>query len=221
MTLYSFENFTCSSVTVNNYTPPATGTQYPSNPVGVLLHYSSTELVDVARDMVPYYHTYREQRNGTWYDVVCFQAYYPHNYAIGLGWELNPTSEALGYHQHDVEYLLLYYLNGSPVKVYFSEHGLSEGTWCDYGECEFGSGYLVTYAARNSHANYPSAGLKRRLYDTANDVCDSDGAMIVVSWAEMNPAVAQNYGSCALYQSNRPYPPDVTLTADERYYRLS
>ena len=214
-------SFYADAVLCDNITAFTTGGTVPppSDPVyplGVELRFSSTEMSYLA-DI--YYSKYLEARSDGLYDVICAQFFFPNNYAIGFGWELDPTNATLGYHQYDVEYVLIYYPHSStiPSKVFFSCHGLTEGNWMPYSQCEFNNSKVVTYCARNSHANYPSPGLKKRILGFANDVCASDGGSKAFLWSGMLPAENINYGTCQVYAGPRPSPPNVTLTVDQRW----
>lgn len=188
--------------------------QYPSEPKGLILQFSSTEM-SYLKDIYFSRGKYRD------YDVVQAQMYYPDNFAIGsigkLGWQQFPRSKKLGYHKHDVEWVAIYYRNGTPEKVVMSSHGLKEHNIYNYNECEFENGFLKVFVARNSHSNYNRPGLKKRLKGVANDVAAIDGKRLVFRWDQMKPARDINYPGCCSIVSGIKTQPTTTLTAEQRW----
>jgi hypothetical protein len=142
-------------------------------------------------------------------NVVEVSLYYLHNMAIGCGWYFWPTSSCLGYHQHDIEYIRIYYEHGCPVSVFFSAHSAVQGSWFKWDECEHGDdGSLIVYVARNSHANYSSAGIHWRVFGLANDVCSEKGLHLRFSFASMIPSFDYTFpNGIALYKDLRPNTP--------------
>ena len=187
---------------------------YPSEPKGLILQFSSTEM-SYLQDI------YFSRGKYQGYDVVQAQMYYPDNFAIGgigkLGWKQFPKSKKLGYHPHDVEGVSIYYKDNQPVKVVMTAHGLKENNIYTYDECEKRDGYLVVYVARNSHSNYKTPGVKKRLQGVANDVAATDGKTMTIPWSKMKPARLIEYkGCCTIYPGIRPQP-TTTLTAEQRW----
>jgi hypothetical protein len=168
---------------------------------------------------VPYLTIGQETRGDITYDVVTVSFYYKDNPATGPGWQLQPTNPKMGYHPDDMEFISIYYLEGSPQKVFMSAHsvGGGNGTWTSYENCEFRDGFLVVYVARNSHANYPTAGTQYRIYGFANDVTERTGPNQAYTWAEMNKSYDWNNGhGITLYKNLRPPPPDTSKTQTQR-----
>lgn len=173
--------------------------------------------------VAPYLTIGQESRSDGIYDVATISFYYKDNIAIGIGWEARPTDHNLGYHENDVEFVSIYYQNGKPVKVFMSEHsvGAGEGAWRNYNECEFRDGFLVVYVARNSHANYFTAGTQYRVYGVANDVTEATGPNRPYTWKEMNVSYDWTDGhGHSIYKGLRPMPPDRSMSQKERVLRF-
>lgn len=111
------------------------------------------------------------------YTFVEYKFTYTANGAIGCGYCCLPRAECLGYHEGDVEKLIMLMDETNRIsKVYFKAHGRGQGIWRDASQCEFDDhGNLVAYVARESHAFYPSPGIKWRAYGFANDLCSRRG----------------------------------------------
>lgn len=169
---------------------------------------------------VPYLTRGVEKRSDGVYDVVTCSFYYKDNPAIGFGWQLRPKDPSLGYHPDDIEFVSIYYQGGQPKKVYYSTHGSREGHWRSFADCEVRDGYLVTYVARNSHANYPDngdRGTHTRIGGFANDYTSTRGPSRRFTFEQMQPSFNWNNGKgISLYQGLRPAPPDTTMTGSER-----
>ena len=74
--------------------------------------------------------------------------------------------------------------------------------------------------ARNSHSNWATPGLKKRIYGVANDVAGSDGEQKQITWEEMTPAREIDYpGCCHVYSGLRPQPTPPPMSDSERMYR--
>jgi len=192
------------------------GDDYPTEPKGLMLQFSSTEM---SRLQNIYYSTGKYDS----YDVVLVQMYYPDNFAIGsvgkLGWQQFPRSKKLGYHKHDVEFVAILYQNDIPVKVVMSAHGFRETNVYRYDECEFENGFLKVYVARNSHSNYNTAGVKKRLKGLANDVTSVDGKTLTFTWEQMEIARDISFpGCCNIVKGLRQMATDAsqTLTPQQR-----
>ena len=190
------------------------GEEFPTEPKGLMLQFSSTEMSHLQNI---YYTT---GKYGP-YDVVLVQMCYPDNFAIGslgkIGWEQFPRSKKLGYHKHDVEWVAIYYQNGTPVKVVMSAHSLKEHNIYNYNECEFQNGFLKVFVARNSHSNYNRPGLKKRLKGLANDVAATDGKTLTYTWDQMEPARDISFPGCCNISKGIRQQPTITLTAEQRW----
>jgi hypothetical protein len=212
----------------------------PTIPLGVRLQFSSTEhshlqdvylsIHNVIRSDLPFDNPEKKQ---VAYKLVTVQFYYPDNFNTGL--PLTPvipltpsvvdlyTPPPLGdYHKHDVEYVMIYYRLDSPtipVAVFFSCHHLNEGNWCAWKDCIIRDNYLTIFVAKDSHANYPQPGVKKRARGLANDLCeDNSRYMQIIPWGKMiTPHKDIDYKSCKIYVGLRPSPPAVTLTHDQRW----
>lgn len=135
------------------------------------------------------------------YDVIQIFMYYPDNFNTAITKDILkltllgklidttdidlrlPKSLGGGYHQHDVEYLQIYFKDNKPVKYVYSCHASSETNV--YTSVQISDSYIVDYVARDSHANYDTKGVKTRLGGLANDVCDDDGKKIRMSFSQM------------------------------------
>lgn len=161
----------------------------------------------------------KETRGGIEYTVFTYSFYYKNNGAIGLGWQLFPTSRRLGYHDHDVEFVSLY-CEGDEVKmVYFSAHAPGQGTWVAWDECEMSEDdNLVVYVARNSHACYPHPGTYWRIFGFANDVCSQDGRSLVLTVQDVIPSYDCVFSNGVRLCANlRPAPLPTVLTFWQRF----
>lgn len=141
------------------------------------------------------------------YNVTECSFYYKDNFAIGVGWQLDPKSTMLGYHPHDVEFVRIYTKRGLLEKVFFSQHSSKEGRWLDAKNLEIQNGFLVVYVARNSHACYPNSGTHKRLRGLANDYTSTGGESKRFLFSEMTPSF--NWSSpnaIKLYAGLRPKP---------------
>jgi hypothetical protein len=110
---------------------------------------------------------------------------YDFNGAIGLGYQIFPTSTTLDYHVGDIEglYVLTDPVTNVPEHVYFKAHGYEQGQWRTWNQCEKtsdGTG-LVAYIARGSHALYPSAGIWPRIFGFACDLCSNKGKQLILN----------------------------------------
>lgn len=154
-------------------------------------------------------------------NVIQVFMFYPDNYAIGgigkIGWAQFPKSTLLGYHQYDVEYIQIYFENNKPVKFVYSCHGTNETNI--YDNVQINNDYIVVYVARNSHANYDSSGLKKRVKGLANDVTSNDGDIVKIPFSDMKPISTDiSYPGIATRISNNIIPvPENTLTHNERW----
>lgn len=170
----------------------------------------------ISTETSPYVSYGTERRGDVLYDVTTFQMYYRNNLAIGCGWQLFPNSYVLGFHPHDVEWVSIYSLGGTPVKVYFSAHSRGQGVWVDWEDCERIENHLVCYVARGSHAMYPYPGTYYRVFALANDCCSKFGRTMVVN--EYTPAYDFGFSDgIRLYKSLRPPPPDTSITRWQRF----
>lgn len=126
------------------------------------------------------------------YTCVGYQFYFTVNPAIGLN-GVNPKDKlmgrhffcfqsgrpCLGYHKYDVESIfVLFDEQNQPLSVYFGAHGLGQGTWMSWNECECENGVLHVYVALNSHATYPISKTVIRGLGFANDYTSSKGRHI-------------------------------------------
>lgn len=180
--------------------------KFPSYPRGILMKFSSTEMSYLKNVYVS------TERVGK-YEVILCQFYYPDNFAIGsigkLGWKQFPRAKILGYHEHDVEWVALYYLDGKLNRVLMSAHQLKETNQYKVSEVEITpDGFLVVNVARNSHSNWAKPGLKKRIWGLANDIVGSDGEQKKFTWDQMEPARDINYpGCCHVSKGMRAQPP--------------
>lgn len=135
--------------------------------------------------------------------------YYPHNTAIGCGWFLWPMAPCLGYHEHDIEFVRIYYVREKPTSVFFSAHSPNQGSWIKWEDCEHGEdGALVVYVSRNSHANYHCSGIHWRMFGFANDVCSEKGQHLRMAFASMVPSYDFTFSNgISLYKDIRPNVP--------------
>ena len=206
----------------------------PTTPLGVRLQFNTTEhshlqdvylsIHNITRSDLPFDNPEKKQ---VAYKLVTVQFYYPDNFNIATNSRLSSvnlyTPPPLGgYHKHDVEYVMIYYRLDSPnipVAVYYSTHTLKEGNWCAWKDCVVRDNYLTTFVGKDSHANYPQPGLKKRARGVANDVCeDNSRYMQIIPWGKMTtPHQDIDYKSSKVYVGLRPSPPAVTLTHDERW----
>jgi hypothetical protein len=180
---------------------------------GVILHFSSGE-------MSPLQDTYITTGSWNGYDVIQIWFYYPENMAIGglgkIGWAQFPRSKALGWHLHDVENVRIYLKDNKPEVYVYSCHGVSESNI--YTNPTINGGYLVVYVARNSHANYDSPGVKKRVKGFANDICDNDGTTEVIQFSGMKKITNDISYPGVSTISNTILPiPEKTLTHNERW----
>lgn len=164
-----------------------------------------------------YITTGKELRGDIMYSVVTYSFYFRNNYAIGCGWRLFPKSGLLGYHEHDVEFISVYYFENVPVRVFFSAHGRGQGSWVEWEDCEFVDDQLVVYVARNSHAMYPHTGRYWRVFGFANDVCSSRGKELrVYSFTSSFDCCFGN--GVSLCAKLRPSPPGTSITPWQRFF---
>lgn len=129
---------------------------------------------------------------------------YQANSAIGCCWCCCPTSECLGYHEGDVEKIILLDDDtGKTHYVYFKAHGRGEGMWMDYDDCEKNDNNdLIVYVARGSHAFYPHPEVYWRIFGFANDLCSNRG---------------QEYKINPIKEHNIPFnPPQISVQPWER-----
>lgn len=174
---------------------------------------------------VPYITMGQEKRSDGTYDVVTVTFYYIDNPNTGPQWPAYPKRGPPlgGFHDDDIEFVSIYYMDGKPVKVFWSQHSVSkgEGHWEWYDDCQFKDGYLVVYVARNSHANYPTSGTHKRVYGAANDYTESTGPHKAYPFSVMKPSFDWNNGQgITLYKGLRPAPPDGEMSARERIIRV-
>jgi len=87
----------------------------------------------------------------------------------------------LGRHEADLEHVTMRVKKEtqSLVAVYFSAHKSLDGQWRYVGNMEEETGpngeiHPVVYVALNSHACYPTTGMKLRILGFANDMCHVD-----------------------------------------------
>lgn len=127
---------------------------------------------------------------GVDYASRSYQFYFPENMAIGCGWCCFPRAERLGYHEHDVEGVVVLYSYDDmlPKWVYYGAHSRGQGVWVAWDRCEKArDGALVVYAARGGHGMYPKGRTYLRGFGFANDACSARGRHIRVT--EYLPAV--------------------------------
>jgi len=179
---------------------------------GIEFRFSSSE-------MSPLQDTYIT--TGTWdgYDVIQVFAYYKENIAIGglgkIGWKQFPRSKALGWHLHDVENVRIYLKDNKPEVYVYSCHGVNESNI--YTNPTISDGYLVVYVARNSHANYDSSGVKKRVKGFANDICSNDYSK-KIAFTEMKKITSDiSYHGVTTISNNILPIPSSTLTHNERW----
>lgn len=114
--------------------------------------------------------------HGQMYDYVEYKFEYYDNPAIGLGWQLFPTSKCLGYHLGDIERLGFLMQNNQIRFVCFKAHGRGQEMWLPWDQCEKTiTGDLIAYVARGSHAFYPTGETYWRVWGLANDHCSPRG----------------------------------------------
>lgn len=153
------------------------------------------------------------------YEVVTVSLYFDDNFAQGVGSWCCPTSQMLGYHKHDIEYISFYCCDDGIDLIYFSAHSRGQGTWVSWNECEITpDNKLVVYVSLNSHALYPHPRTYWRVFGFANDYCSKYGAKQEV---DLND-IARSYdfsfdNGIRLYKSLRPSPSPVSITSWERF----
>lgn len=173
--------------------------------------------------VAPYLTLGTEKRKDGDYQVATVSTYFADNPAMALGWQVRPKDKKLGYHLHDIEFVSIYYLDNKPVKVFFSQHsvGGGEGVWKNYQDCQLKDGYLVVYAGRNSHANFPTAGTHVRVFGVANDITSADGPNKAYTFQEMNASYDWDSNTgIKLYKGLRPAPPDYQMSQRKRILRV-
>lgn len=116
--------------------------------------------------------------NGSKYYSITYYLYFKENYAIGLN-GFFPKSNALGYHETDIENIrILFNIDSfSPEYVFFSAHA-QEGVWKKFKDCNFHNNQLVIYISLGSHALRPFNKIYYRMFGFANDYCSDYGNYI-------------------------------------------
>lgn len=145
-------------------------------------HFQDQVIPKVYYSEQPELYSYKGEK----YKSILYEIYYKTNGAIGFGNCIFPKSKFLGYHEIDIERIIILYdvLSDLPAFVYFSAHR-DEGKWLPYSACETTyEGLIKIYVAKYSHANYPSSGIWPRIYGLANDHCSSKGMKIVPDFIE-------------------------------------
>lgn len=163
---------------------------------------------------------------GVMYRLETYSWYYASNPAIGCGACLCPTSEALGFHDHDVERVTVAYAmdtyledRAQPIKIYYGAHGTGQGMWVPWLACpKTKEGRVIIYVARGSHASYPSPGIKFRIFGFANDVCNNRGVRIAFDPnMSLVPAFDHRFPNGISLRSHIDVPPSQSITAWQRF----
>ncbi len=125
-----------------------------------------------------YYKVIKYAYNGVLYKGVQYEVKYQYNYAIGL-FDLAPTNPALGYHENDVERIMVLYdiESDEPMFVFLSAHS-QEGRWFKFNELKIEDGRIVVYVALYSHRHFNKATTLWRMFGFANDRTSDDGKHI-------------------------------------------
>lgn len=106
---------------------------------------------------------------GQLYIAIVYEVHYLENLAIGAG-GLLPRNKLLGYHEGDIErIIILSTADGIPEFVFLSSHS-QEGRWFKYDQIEKQDNVPVFYAAKGSHALNNSPKSRIRMLGFANDV---------------------------------------------------
>jgi hypothetical protein len=87
-----------------------------------------------------------------------------------------PKSSCCGYHLGDHEKVILLKLNNNIEHVYFNAHGVGEGMWKRWQDCDKDTdGNLIAYVSRGNHAFYPEPKTYLRIFGFSNDQCSNRG----------------------------------------------
>lgn len=125
-----------------------------------------------------YYNIDSYAYNGTRYRAVIYAVYYQKNLAIGMNGTM-PRNESLGYHNKDIEWIVILHdmASNQPKYVFTSGHA-QEGAWTEFQKCKVDNGRLVIYAAVNSHRHSTQAKTHWRIFGFANDYTSNNGKHI-------------------------------------------
>lgn len=131
-----------------------------------------------------YYNINTYAYNGTRYRAVIYAVYYEKNLSIVLN-GIMPTNESLGYHDIDVEWIVILHdiVSDLPKYVFTSGHA-QEGIWTEFQKCKLDNGRLVVYVALNSHRHSIQAKTYWRIFGFANDYTSNNGKHINMSLVE-------------------------------------
>lgn len=164
----------------------------------------------------------RHQGSSRDYACEAYQFYFKENLAIGLPSTLRLVSEkskTCGYHKHDVEGIHILYDDETenPLFVYFKAHGVGQGIWKKWEECERNqNGALVVYVAWGSHAMYPSSKNATRVFGFANDRVSKDGRRLLIAEDNCVPASFVEFSAgCRIYDTIQPIS-NKSITTRER-----
>lgn len=132
----------------------------------------------------PSFYLYKGEK----YRAISYAFYYQTNGAIGFGNKYFPESEALGFHDKDIERIRVLYdcQTEKPMFIYLSAHA-QEGRWIPIDQFESTiDGLPVVYVALKSHAFYHKPGTRWRIFGLANDHCSHLGKYIRPIYIEDN-----------------------------------
>ena len=126
---------------------------------------------------------------------------------------------SIGYHRHDVEavYVLFDEETREPLHVYFQAHGLGQGSWHTWDECQkTEDGALVVYFAWGSHATYYATGDIVRILGFANDEVEDGGRKIRITEEHYVENVQFDFGDGIRIRSEIPTISNTNISERER-----
>jgi hypothetical protein len=116
-----------------------------------------------------FYNTQTYKYQGILYSAIIYEVHYNDNLSIGVG-GLFPRNKLLGYHEGDIErVIILTDADSIPHYVFLSAHA-QEGRWYPYSAIEKQDNIPIIYVAKGSHSMNNSNKSRVRLLGFANDV---------------------------------------------------
>lgn len=166
---------------------------------------------------------YNCKKNDKTYDTTRYSIMYRTNPGVKLG-DIGPEA---GFHQGDIEFILILRDKSSklPVWVYYSAHGSNEGIWRKFADCPTSKKVLENntveytlnvYVALGSHANYPTPGIKPRVLYCANDQCSAVGRQWLVKTFVPASSVYNSYTVGSNLMTKEIHPKEKTWNATQR-----
>lgn len=116
---------------------------------------------------------YYQWKNVKFRNAPYLALYYSVFYSVNPGYKVLPFMKPFGYHDADVERIVILYdeITKEPKWVYFGSHGNGHGCWRKWDECEkTEDNLLCLYVSYKSHGFYPNAGKWIRAFGFINDV---------------------------------------------------